>query len=58
MKKLYTAPISNAFDVQTEGVIASSIIGEGPVKPGEEEFDGEFRSNQGGWNSDDWSGQE
>lgn len=58
MKKLYSTPASNTFNIQTEGVIASSVIGEGPVKPSNGEYNGEFRSNQGGWSSENWSDTE
>lgn len=59
MKKLYMTPSSTAFDVQTEGVIASSVISNnGSVTPGDGEYNGEFLSNRGGWNSEDWNNAE
>ena len=59
MKKLYIAPNSTSFDIQTEGVIASSVVdGKNPVTPGNGEFNGEFLSNRGGWSSEDWTNAE
>ena len=52
------APSSTAFEVQTEGVIASSIVGGPVVNPSDEEHNGEFLSNRGGWSSEDWSDAE
>ena len=59
MKNNYIAPLSTAFDIQTEGVIATSEInGMSPITPGEGEHNGEFLSNRGGWSSEDWSDAE
>ena len=58
MKKLYLTPTSTSFLIETEGVIASSIVGGPVVNPSDEEHNGEFLSNRGGWSSEDWSDAE
>lgn len=63
MKKTYQAPSSNAVDITIEGPLmlsASSNVnnaGQG-IRPGEDEFNGEFQSNKQGWNSDEWTDTE
>lgn len=56
-KNKYTAPVCEVISVNTESMIASSVLGGdgsqniGGIAPGEGEFDGEFLSkDKGDWN--------
>ena len=66
MKKAYVAPTSETIQIVAEGPLALSAgsglsenggLNQG-VRPGEDEFNGEFSSNKQGWNANDWSGEE
>ena len=51
MKKTYTAPLCTTFNFQTEGVIASSVLGgnNNKVTPGNQESNEAFRSKKDMW---------
>ena len=53
MKKTYIAPQSASFNFQTEGLIASSVLGNGnnSVMPGNKDSNSAFRSNKSMWES-------
>ena len=58
-KKNYIAPAVRTVNFSMEGMIAASqITGEGPVTPGEGDYDGEFQSNKRGWDSSLWEQQQ
>ena len=53
------APAVRTVNFSMEGMIAASqITGEGPVTPGEGDYDGEFQSNKRGWHSSLWEQQQ
>ena len=59
MKKTYIAPLCATFNLQTEGVIASSVLGNGnnTINPGNKESNDAFRSKKDIWGSSNMWGE-
>ena len=63
MKKTYIAPASETIQIAAEGPLALSAGSKlndknQGLRPGEDNFNGEFNSNKQGWDASDWSDEE